>query len=278
MSLNRTALRMAAVMALTNGFAEPYPTIAGGRVYDSRIDPLQGVDQEDMVPIVIVFTDTDDGSSMSGNNGGPPFDHAVTLICELSLGGLADEDGGFVALATDPMLEAALDRFEQQVMWALMRDPVNPWSALFRDQLIRVESWKSDRYVEREANVRIAARQITAQVKMKPEDDFGVATSASAPVVSDPLGALLTAIIDDDGPYAPTAQAIADMITGSGGGELGPVVMPTLERVRLIEADQAVTDEDGVPAGARSAGVAQANLKDVPDPPVDPYASPPIPD
>src|SRR5579863_5703320 len=67
MSLSRLALRLAAFEALCPSklaATGPWPTIAGNRVYDSRIDLLQGDQQlpEDLEnkPVAIVYTERDD--------------------------------------------------------------------------------------------------------------------------------------------------------------------------------------------------------------------------
>ena len=118
------ALRLAAVMAITNGYEAPFPTIARDGVFDSRVDPIEGGKIGDMAPIALVFTDDDDGESLSGNNGGPPFRHIVKLIFELSIGmvgqlidgqgaPLKDEQDkpilGLLPIATEPELELMLD-------------------------------------------------------------------------------------------------------------------------------------------------------------------------
>jgi len=73
-----------------------------------------------------------------------------------------------------------------------------------------------------------------------------------------PLGPLLQAIVDADGPYAPSAAALSSLLTEHGG--FAPIVLPLLSRVRLIEAAHAQTDDDDIARGPRSAGVAEVQL------------------
>lgn len=266
--LERAALRLGAVMALTNGFepldaeAGTYPTMAGARVYDSRMDPIEGLSEQELVPLVLVYTDSTDGESLSANNGGAPFKHSVSLIFELSIGMYVDAEQGIVTIQSEPELEMMLDLFEEQVRRAMFH-PTWPWSqrlvAVGKDLLIRVESWDSSRYVERDANARLAARQITARVQLPQVDIVEVLTAAPADptAIPTPLGPLLTEIIAADGPYASTAQAIEDLLTGAGAGQ--PLVLPPIETVRLIEKDKGGGNLAG-DGFARPDGVAEADL------------------
>lgn len=265
MSLARTALRIAAVMAIANGFKAPWPTMAQARVFDSRIDPAQIVDLPDIIPMVSVCTDDDKGSSLSRNNGGPPFEHEVTLSLEISLGmmGGSDEDGGkYLGLPqSEPELEAMLDLFERQVARALV-DFTNPWGAEFQKLCRRMSDWSSMKYVERDGNVRLAARSISATVALQHEDLIGdeswtdgAGTSSGIP---EPLGSLLDTIIASDSPYAPSAVAMQDMLLAAGASQ--SISLPDLLRVRFIEAEQAEMNDQGTPKGPRPDGVAQANL------------------
>lgn len=267
MSLERTALRLGMAMALSNAYSAPFPTIAQDRVYDSRIDAVQGLEVGDMAPMVIIFTDDDDRDQLSHVNGGPPWKQCVNLILELSIGMVAvltdendqpmTDDKGVPlhtlvpGIQTEPELEAMLDLFEAQVE-RLFRQPVNAWSARVTPEngtlVARIESWNSKRYVEREAQNRLAARQviIRCQLPQPPEPVIG-----EGPVtIPAPLGPLLQAIIDDNGPYAPSAQAIQDLLTDNGG--FAPLGLAALKTIRIKESNSG--------GGKRPDGVAQANL------------------
>lgn len=253
MSIHRTALRLAACMALTNGYTAPYPTLAGGRVFDSRIDPLQGLADTDLVPTIIVTAEDHQGENLSPTSGGPPFGNIVDLTLDLSIGLGGNADGIPRMIESEPELEAALDWMEARAQWALYLDPHNVWGAKFREIAIQTSGWRSNVYRERDANVRLSARQVIAQVRLAagPSLDLG-ATGIPAP-----LGPLLEAIIADAGPFAETAQAIQDLLGPVPAGD----ALPLLTKVRIIEADHAATDEEHEgPAGNRAAGVAQANL------------------
>lgn len=264
MSLERTALRLATIMALTNGFAEPYPTMARQLVFDSRIDPVQGVNADELVPIIRVMTDDDQGESLSANNGGPPFERRVNLVMEISLGTLGEEaDGGLILPATEPELEAMLDLFERQIERVFL-DGQSTWGAELSKLCRRIEKWSSLRFVEREANERLAARQITAVIALPLAEDPAVTAwtdeepLASAATIPAPLGPLLDAIIADDGPYAASAQAMKDMLIAAGGEK--PIVLPAIARVRFVEADAGGGNLAG-DGPARPDGVAEAELE-----------------
>lgn len=262
MSLERTALRLATVMALANGFRAPWPTMAQGRVFDSRLDPLQIVDlkSDDVLPVITVITDDDKGSSLSDNNGGPPFEHTVTLSIDISIGmvGEIDEKLAFVSMPqSEPELEAMLDLFERQIKSALI-DPVAAWTAQFTANCRRMLDWSSIRYVESDSNVRLAARRLNASVMLQHEDLTILQTvPPRAVAVPAPLGPLLAAIIADAGPYAPSAASLRDLLLDAGAA--APITIPMLERVRFFEAEQTET-QDGVPRGPRQAGVAEVVL------------------
>jgi len=254
MSVARTALRLAACMALTNGYRAPFPTLAADRVYDSRLDPIQGLGDTDLVPTIIVTAEDHQGENLSPTSGGPPFGNLVDLTFDMSIGIGGSKDGVPLMIQSEPELEAALDYMEEWVKWALFLDPHNVWGARFRQIAIQTSGWKSTVFREREANVRLSARQCVANVRLHAGPDLNLNAGIPAP-----LGPLLNDIIADGGPFAETALAIQDV--------LGPVPagapLPLLTKVRLIETDHAVTDDEHEgPAGLRHAGVAQANLED----------------
>lgn len=262
MALARTALRVAACMALSNGYTAPFPTLAGDRVFDSRQDPIDGLMPNQLVPMIILYTDDDQGESLSQNDGGPPFDVRTTLVLEISVSMfVVEEEGGpgLVWPQSEPELDAHLDLFEAQIK-GVFRDGLSTWGRQFQSVINRCERWSSTRFIEREANIRYAARQLQLTVRLKDDEDQAavISPATASPTIPAPLGPLLDAIIEAETPYSPTAEAIRDMLLGASG--MTPIVLPALERVRFIEAAQAVLDDDDVARGPRPDGVAQANL------------------
>lgn len=270
MSLERTALRVAAVMALTNGFSAPYPTMARQLVFDSRVDPVQGVsDVDELVPTVRIMTDSDEGNLISNNNGGPPFEHRVHLVIEISVNTLGENpetgQNELIWPQTEPELDAMLDLFESQIS-RVFQDDASQWGRELNKLCRRIEKWDSERFIEREANVRFAARQITAVIALPIEPDptvtlySGETAPAAVPHIPAPLGPLLASIIADNGPFAPSAKAMRDMLIAAGGER--PIVMQRFDRLRLVEADQAELNADEEPRGERADGVADVTLAD----------------
>mgnify|MGYP000974022059 CR=1 FL=1 len=268
MSLERTALRLAAVMALSNGFTAPYPTMAGNRVFDSRQDPIAGLEPDQLVPLLTLYTDDDQGEGLSTNNGGPPFERRVQLVIELSLGMLgesatAEGVAGIVLPETEPELDAMLDLFERQVE-AVFLDGFSTWARELSKVTRRIEKWSSMRFIEREGNVRLAARQLQITVALPlakyhdPLLDPSTSTPTPTASIPAPLGPLLAAVAASASPYAGTAAALQTMMTASPG--MTPIVLPALERIRFFEASHLETNGAGTPRGPRQAGVAQATL------------------
>lgn len=141
MSLSRLALRLAAVLALTTPTAAGgYPTAAGSRVFDSRIEPISDadawaefLDQVEGKPVVTVYTEEQEAEPSAGDY--PADRHFVELVVEILIAakamvtvedanGQPREIGAIEAAISTPQLEAQLDLIEQQVFNVL-----NPQSA-----------------------------------------------------------------------------------------------------------------------------------------------------
>lgn len=162
MSLSRTALRLVVIEAIKGA------TMAGARVFDSRMDDLSpDAFAGDELPTAIVFTDQDSGDALSKQNGGPPFNRHTELTIELGLTQRvrteAEEgvDPQYLILYpnTDARLEAALDLFEFQVLRRLQySDDALP--ATFR-RFWRITKYECHRQVFDESGVKIACRLLT---------------------------------------------------------------------------------------------------------------------
>ncbi len=267
MSLERTALRIAAVMALSNGYAAPYPTIAGGRVYDSRMDPIQGLEAGDLVPVIVVHTDDDMGEEVSRNNGGPTFNRTVSLSVEFQVymfgydsADEEDEQRASPTLlhpASEPELEAVLDMFEAQIA-AVFADGISTWGGWLDKTHRGIETWQSERFVDRGSGIRLASRQVRVKVNLPPSAEQrlvmqlpGEPAPTVTPALPYPLGSLLAAIVASSSPYAPSAAAMQSLLTAQYGTG-GTLVLPSLSGVRLVEGDQG--------GGRRPQGVADVAL------------------
>lgn len=214
MSLNRMALRTAAVLALTNYYQAPWPTMAKGRVFDSRIDPITGAQADELVPTISIYTDDDTGDDLSSNNGGPPFRRMVNLTMWLTLGMIGEdstaENPTIAFPQTDAQLEASLDLFEHQTRFAFANFG-NQWTKLLLGFWTRMTMWKSDRLAA-EANVRLAARQITATIEIKDDDWPQITTNPNeAAPLPENVQALLDAVSNAGPPRGDVAGIIEMM-------------------------------------------------------------------
>lgn len=162
--MNRAALRLATVAALTNGGAEPWPTMARDRVFDSRQDPIDMTGAIEMMPVVVVHSESDRQSrSVNGLLAvSRTVDRRLDLRIEIALTPRAFDEAG-VPLSLWPVvdadLEATLDLFEYQVETALFG--AGPWAAWWRG-LAAITETTSSRYVIEieQQNLRFAAREI----------------------------------------------------------------------------------------------------------------------
>jgi hypothetical protein len=109
MSTQRTEIREAIVAILTNGDADPYPTLAGRNVFDSKSDDISNNSHDSSFPIITVFTDTSVGAPSDTANSWPMEWQAEVLI-EISMA--ADR----VSVSTNKELERRLDILEEQVL------------------------------------------------------------------------------------------------------------------------------------------------------------------
>lgn len=161
MTLARTALRLCVAQVL-KGTAQSRPTIAEGRVYDSRISDFSPETfAEDAKPVVIILTDGDEGEALSRQNGGPPFRRMVDLVIELGMVQSVRDGDNFVVgyPDTDARHEASLDFLEFQIMRELAVG-VSQMASVFR-KLARIVKEESHRQVLDDSGSKIACRIVT---------------------------------------------------------------------------------------------------------------------
>lgn len=183
MTLARTALRLCAVACL-EGIDGARPTIAEGRVYDSRMSDF-GPEPfgEDARPTMILLTDDDDGEALSDQNGGPPFRRMMGLVIEMGMTlAIKDEAGYSVGYPdTDSRLEASLDLLEFQVMRRLAYDH-DPLPTLFR-KLVRIRKSDCHRQVTDEAGLKLAARVLTLTCDVGDDRIAAYNTASTTPAI-----------------------------------------------------------------------------------------------
>lgn len=184
MSINRLALRLAAVAALTNNGRAPYPTLAGERVYDSRVASLEALAAENGPnPFITVYTDrsTNHWRSQIGNTQ----PGSVHLFFETSVAirersnakiGQGDEYDIGVPL-TDDELDTTLDVLGTQVRRALAR--FEPFTQISQG-ILRVD----DTRAATSDGQRLAVYFTDVEIKILPDPDSGAIPDYLKPLIA----------------------------------------------------------------------------------------------
>ena len=162
MILNRLLLRIAAVTALSNYQEEPFPTLAGKHVFDSRIDPVATLHGHDLYPICVVYSDYDKDSLSFKNMRRK--DRSLTLTFELFCGQIEEhgQDEFVVTLPqTDSEIEMTLDLLEDEIYHGLTAS--NLASDTFNTIAYGIENVISRRGASYEGGQKLAARQVTME-------------------------------------------------------------------------------------------------------------------
>lgn len=251
MTLARTALRLC-VSACLKGDDTDRPTIAEGRVYDSRISDLAPESfVEDAKATVILLTDGDEGDALSVQNGGPPFRRMIDLVIEMGMT-LALKDGDDYSVGypdTDARLEGSLDLLEFQIMRRLAYDPA-PMSALFR-RFTRIRKHDNHRQVLDDTGVKIACRVLTLTCEVN--DDQVVIYNAASNLPAVPSGLdILPEPLRSVAKALPVGSKGRD-VCASFAAALAPVVAPALREFNIeltnpnnappVEADFAMSQD-----------------------------------
>ena len=159
MSLTRLVMRIAAARALLDR------TLAGPRVFDSAVDPIDQTIASQRQPLLVITTDQHELDGVGRDLGSGT--HSCDLVIELAIASrveipAVDGDGGQITIAiphTDEGMELTLDIMEHQVTTCLNRDD-NPWSRAWMKLVPRVTRRISRRGASAENGVRFAARQL----------------------------------------------------------------------------------------------------------------------
>lgn len=180
MSVSRLALRLAVVEALmphTALVSGLYPTIAGRRVYDSRMDALDDAEIERAEPIAVVYTETQRDETKPGAKT-PASIPIITLVIEILVASagqmvVTTPDGTEETIDTlaivqaDRQQEALLDLLEAQVRRALDPHSTEQSSALFRRTVVEVRDIESTPLRDAERTVRLAQRTLTFTLRVR---------------------------------------------------------------------------------------------------------------
>ncbi|QPC87140.1 hypothetical protein GA830_10585 [Mesorhizobium sp. NBSH29] len=164
MNPDRLVVRLAAVSALNNFMQAPYPTLAGDKIFDSRIEPVEDFKEDVMFPVCVVYTDYD--RDHWDHHTSMKKDRLLTVTFELLIAQVTETDGGFTVNHpnTDSELETSLDIFELQIANAFKA--LNPAADCFRHLMNSYVGVISRRGATIEGGTKLAARQITVESKV----------------------------------------------------------------------------------------------------------------
>ncbi len=247
--LTNMLLRVATVKALRGR------TIAGDRVFNSAIDPLQLLDKTPQ-PVIVVYTEEDrasyHGRSMLTGS------RQVTLAIHLVVGSrIATQDHGvLLQLAdTDAGLEAQLDTLRYQI--ACLFDVVDsPWMELWHDLVTDYVGEETRRGADNDG-VKFAAREILLKVgtignmppRLGPLDEDGLWAKAIALFRADPdlahTGDWMAAVLEAGEP-ATERQTMASRLG------LAPAVVDYLGLGHLVSGPVTIGDLSGSPVETMS--------------------------
>jgi len=242
MSLSRLAMRLAASRALLDR------TLAGARVFDSAVDPIDQTIAETRQPIIVLTTDEHEvevtGRALGSGNT------RCELVIEMAIAARVevparDGQGEQITIAiphTDEGMELTLDIMEHQVLSALNRDD-NAWSRVWMKLVPRITRRLSRRGASAENGVRFAARQLVLACDLVDE-----------PVPGGPMGAGtawgdVLAAMDADEVLAPIAGMLRAEIAGNPltewerSAQILGVPLEVLDQIGILP----VLDEDGNP-------------------------------
>lgn len=234
MGLNRMKLRQAVVDLLTNGGEPPYPTIAGPLVFDSRLDPLEALSSDAMVPVIIVYTDDDTSKLLDTASGRGANAREVTLTLEIAVGSYArdvpkDElpaDPVFKLISTDPEVEVMLDILEAQLKYTI-NDPLNERADALQAIVKRWETWTSTPGRTSDKTTRISMRTIAVNCCIAEDclppvvfegDTIPDALDEDTPLLDAPYLRHLSNAIKTE----PQFEGVRDLLTWAKGGPPPP--------------------------------------------------------
>lgn len=205
MSLSRLALRLCTIRALKG------VTFAEDRVFDSAILGIDFVESQERMPVLVVTTDDDEGTTDGLDLIG--FNRTLDLVIEIAVATFVRAGDGTVEFTiphTDEGLELSLDLMGRQVLRALQASD-RSWSELWRSFAMSVDKITARRGSDAKDGIRFAARQIVITCKPLADPPFGEG------VPSGPWAALLAALRAD-----PQFRNIADVVEGSIAGPVLP--------------------------------------------------------
>lgn len=185
MSLNRLVARLAVVSALNNFMKQPWPTLAGPHIFDSKIEPIEDMKHDRAFPCCVVYTDYD--KDHWAKSGKIHADRLMTVTLELLVVQAEKEKDAEVykleCPMTDSEIETTLDIFETQIFRALTSGTTA--SDAFNYICPAYVNAISRRGASMEGGLRLAARQITIEMKAVRDNTAGVIPSELEPFLAE---------------------------------------------------------------------------------------------
>jgi len=213
MSLNRSLLRWSIVSALSNYTDDPLPTLAGKRIFDSKIEAVENVKDKEILPMIVVYTDYDKDAIIHATTAKTTRTMTITLELLIAIISDVDPESGSYSLnypTTDSEIEFSLDMLEAQV-WRAMQAS-NLAADFFRSVVVSVESQISRRGATVESGNKLGARQVTWEVHVLKDPMSGVLPEYAAAFIEELKGR---------GEYKLLAETLEEMystgITGAPG-------------------------------------------------------------
>ena len=254
MSLTRLVMRLAAARALRDR------TLAGARVFDSAVDPIDQTIADNRQPLLVLTTDEHEADITGRDLAGDA--QRCDLVIELAIAARVevparDGQGGQITIAiphTDAGMELTLDMMEQQVVTALTRDD-SAWVRAWMKLVPRVTRRLSRRGASSENGVRFAARQLVLTCDLVDTPAVGTDIPPSTA-----WGEVLT-LMEADQTLAPIAAMLREQIEGANVpdwartaqmlgiplevmDQLG--VLPTIDDLGVpMTLDSVIFDEEG---------------------------------
>lgn len=189
-------------------------TMAGDRVFDSAIDPIDMTIAQLRQPIVIVTTDDHviekvEGRDLTGASVACELviEAAIAARVELPAGDEGEPEAMIQIPHTDEGMEMMLDLLEHQIIAALLHGR-SEWSRVWVKMVPRVTRRLSRRGADTDKGVRFAARQIVLTC------DLIEAPVPGAPISAGTSWHALLAAMEADTELAPIAGVLRSTIEG----------------------------------------------------------------
>lgn len=169
MSLSALAIRLATIEALRGS------TLAGDRVHDSDIRPVDLVVGNEQKPVILVTTDDDD-INIEGRDL-LAADHKLELVVEMTVASKVEVEGSDESVIAIPATDAGLEITMNLLAWQIastLSSGGGDWGDLWRTFVLKVHKVTSRRGADDTNGVRYAARQLIFTVDHLSEPETGV--------------------------------------------------------------------------------------------------------